>query len=118
MAFPTARGALEAADEAQLELMSGPVRVRVGIHTGTAHVTEEGYVGVDVHKGARIAAAGHGGQVLVSESTSAFVEAELLRDLGEHRFKDLAAPERIYQLGDRDFPPLRAREVKRGIFVS
>ncbi len=118
VAFPTARGALEAADEAQMELMSGPVRVRVGIHTGTAHVTEEGYVGVDVHKGARIAAAGHGGQVLVSESTSAFVEAELLRDLGEHRFKDLAAPERIYQLGDRDFPPLRAREVKRGIFVG
>ena len=77
----------------------GPIRVRAGLHTGTPLLTEEGYVGDDVHRAARIAAAGHGGQVLVSAATASLVEVELT-DLGEHRFKDLAAPERVYQLGD------------------
>ena len=81
--------------------------MRIGIHTGTPHVTDEGYVGVDVHRAARIAAAGHGGQVLVSASTAALVGTDGLRDLGEHRLKDLSAPERIYQLGDDDFPALK-----------
>ncbi len=80
--------------------------MRMGIHTGTPHLGEEGYVGVDVHRAARIAACGHGGQVLVSASTAALVGTDELRDLGEHRLKDLSAPERIYQLGDGDFPPL------------
>src|SRR5207247_1035102 len=68
VAFPTAPGAVQAAAAALEQLSDGPIRVRVGIHTGTPHVAEEGYVGVDVHRAARIAAAGHGGQVLVSSS--------------------------------------------------
>ena len=69
VAFPTAPSALNAAREAQETLARGPIRVRMGIHTGTPHMAEEGYVGPDVHKGARIAAAGHGGQVLLSKPT-------------------------------------------------
>ena len=84
------------------------MRVRMGIHTGTPHVGEEGYVGVDVHRAARIAACGHGGQVLVSAPTASLLSTDALRDLGEHRLKDLSAPERIYQLGDADFPPLES----------
>jgi predicted ATPase/class 3 adenylate cyclase len=108
VAFPTAPGALGAAGEALEGLDLGPIRVRMGIHTGTPHPGEEGYVGVDVHRAARIAACGHGGQVLVSASTAALVGTDGLRDLGEHRLKDLSAPERIYQLGDADFPPLKS----------
>ena len=80
----------------------------MGLHTGTPLLTEEGYVGADVHRAARIAACGHGGQVLVSAATAALVARDGMRDLGEHRLKDLSAPERIYQLGDVDFPPLRS----------
>ena len=104
VAFPTARGALEAAQEAQAVL---ELPVRMGVHTGTPLLTDEGYVGTDVHRAARIAAAGHGRQVLVSVVTAALVDREGLSDLGEHRFKDLGAAERIYQLGDDDFPPLK-----------
>jgi predicted ATPase len=106
VAFPTAPGALAAAAEMLEGLSAGPIRLRMGLHTGTPHVAEEGYVGVDVHRAARIAASGHGGQVLVSASTAALTEPGSLRDLGEHRLKDLSAPERIYQLGDGDFPEL------------
>jgi predicted ATPase/class 3 adenylate cyclase len=106
IAFPTAPGALVAASAFTEALASGPIQVRVGIHTGTPLLGEEGYIGHDVHKGARIAAAGHGGQVLVSSSTASLVEVQLL-DLGEHRLKDLSAPERVYQLKDGDFPPLK-----------
>src|SRR5438094_5730425 len=66
VAFPSAPGAVRAAEEAQETLAGGPIRVRMGLHTGTPHVSEGGYFGQDVHKGARIAAAGHGGQVLLS----------------------------------------------------
>src|SRR5256712_2435031 len=97
VAFPTAPGALGAAAEALEGLAAGPIRVRIGIHTGTAYLSEGDYVGMDVHRAARIAACGHGGQVLVSASTAALVGADGLRDLGEHRLKDLSAPERIYQ---------------------
>jgi predicted ATPase len=107
-AFPTAEGALESAARARQGLAEGPIRVRTGIHTGTPHLTDEGYVGVDVHRAARIAASGHGGQVLVSASTAALLGTEALRDLGEHRLKDLSAPERIYQLGEDDFPRLKS----------
>ena len=95
VAFPTAHGALGAAAEALKGLSPGPIRVRMGIHTGTPHLGEEGYVGADVHRAARIAACGHGGQVLVSASTAALVGTDGLRDLGEHRLKDLAASERM-----------------------
>ena len=94
VAFPTAQGALAAATEALDGLASGPIRVRVGVHTGTPYLGEEGYIGIDVHRAARIAACGHGGQVLVSASTAALAGTNGLRDLGEHRLKDLAAPER------------------------
>jgi predicted ATPase/class 3 adenylate cyclase len=93
------------------------VRVRIGLHTGEGRLVDGDYVGMDVHRAARIAAAGHGGQVLVSESTRILAERGLpsgltLRDLGEHRLKDLPAPEHLYQLhidGQRaDFPPIRS----------
>ena len=106
-AFPTAPGALAAAGEITEALASGQVQVRIGLHTGTPLLTEEGYVGGDVHRAARIAAAGHGGQVLVSSSTAALVDLEQ-HDLGEHRFKDLGAPERVYQLGMEEFPALKS----------
>lgn len=106
-AFPTAGGALSAASALTESLAPGPIRVRVGLHTGAPLVAGEGYVGHDVHRAARIAAAGHGGQVLVSAATAPLVESENLTDLGEHRFKDLAAPERVYQLGDGEFPALK-----------
>src|SRR5437763_4174143 len=107
VAFATAKNALAAAGEGQEGLAAGPIRVRMGIHTGEPFATDEGYVGIDVHRAARIAAAGYGGQVLVSQSTRDLCVDDELRDLGEHRLKDLAAPERLYQLGDRDFPPLK-----------
>jgi predicted ATPase/class 3 adenylate cyclase len=106
-AFPTAEGALAAAGEMTRDLAPGPIRVRIGLHTGTPLLAEEGYVGGDVHRAARIAAVGHGGQVLVSATTAQLVEVELA-DLGEHRLKDLSAHERIYQLGEGTFPPLKS----------
>jgi predicted ATPase/class 3 adenylate cyclase len=108
VAFPTAPGALAAAVEAQASLAAGPIQVRMALHTGTPLVAEEGYVGVDVHRAARIAAAGHGAQVLVSATTAALIKKNGLRDLGEHRFKDLAAAERVFQVGEAEFPPLRS----------
>jgi predicted ATPase/class 3 adenylate cyclase len=107
VAFPTAPGALGAAEAARDALASGPIKVRMGLHTGTPHLTDEGYVGADVHRAARIAAAGHGGQILLSAATAQLVESAGLRDLGDHRLKDLTVPERIYQLGDDEHPPLK-----------
>jgi predicted ATPase/class 3 adenylate cyclase len=108
VAFARAKDALAAARDAQAALNDGPIRVRIGVHTGEPLLSEEGYVGIDVHRAARIAAVGHGGQILVSRSTRELVGADGLRDLGEHRLKDLTAPERIYQLGDGVFPPLKS----------
>ncbi len=104
VAFATAPAAISSAREAQ-EAMEIPVRM--GLHTGTPFLTDEGYVGTDVHRAARIAAAGSGGQVLVSSATAALTGLDDLRDLGEHRLKDLSAPERIYQLGHEEFPALK-----------
>src|SRR5918911_120984 len=97
VAFARASNAVAAAADCQRTLAGGPIRVRLALHTGEPRLTDEGYVGLDVHKGARIAAVGHGGQVLLSQSTRALVDADV-RDLGVHRLKDLSAPERIYQL--------------------
>ena len=92
------------------------VRVRMGVHTGQASVTATGLVGLDVHRAARVAAAGHGGQVLVSQASAALVREVLLpgaglRDLGVHRLKDLEDPVRIFQLEAAglpgEFPPLK-----------
>src|SRR3990170_2984418 len=80
VAFPTAPGALAAAVAMIEALSSGPIRVRVGLHTGTPLLTDEGYVGGDVHRAARIAAAGHGGQGLLSRET---------RPLGDNAVGDL-----------------------------
>lgn len=107
-AFSRASDAVAAADEGQRALADGPIRVRMGLHTGEPVVTDEGYVGIDVHRAARIAAAAHGGQVLVSQTTRDLAGRDDVRDLGEHRLKDLSAPERIYQLGNGEFPALRA----------
>jgi class 3 adenylate cyclase len=108
VAFGRASDGLAAASAGREALAGGPIRVRMGLHTGEPIVTEEGYVGIDVHRAARIAAAGHGGQVLVSQSTRDLSDIDELRDLGEHRLKDLTAPERIYQLGEGDFAPLKS----------
>ena len=99
-AFPSGPEAIEAAGEGQRALSVGPIRVRMGLHTGRPHVGREGYVGEDVHLAARIAAAGHGGQVLVSQATRALVDGGLA-DLGEHRVKDFSEPVWIFQLGER-----------------
>jgi predicted ATPase/class 3 adenylate cyclase len=111
--FARASNAVAAAADCQRALAGGPIRVRMGLHTGEPRLTEEGYVGLDVHKGARIAAVGHGGQVLMSEPTKALVDADV-RDLGAHRLKDLSAPERIYQLEiaglPSEFPLLKTIE--------
>jgi len=108
VAFSRAADALATADEARRALAEGPIRVRMGIHTGEPVVTDEGYVGLDVHRAARIAAAAHGGQIVLSETTQQLVDDASIRDLGEHRLKDLVRAERLYQLGDGEFPPLRA----------
>jgi predicted ATPase/class 3 adenylate cyclase len=108
IAFARASDAVAAAREAQAALADGPARVRIGIHTGQPVVTDEGYVGIDVHRAARIMGAGHGGQVLVSETTARLLDSTVgLSELGEHRLKDLTTPQRLYQLGDGEFPPLR-----------
>jgi predicted ATPase/class 3 adenylate cyclase len=106
-AFASAAGAVAAASNAQAALSAGPVRVRMGMHTGAPTATEEGYVGIDVHRAARICSAGHGGQIVVSNSTRELLHDGKLRDLGEHRLKDLSEPVRLYQVGDGEFPRLR-----------
>jgi len=106
VAFSRATDAVAAAAQAQIALGDGPVRVRMGLHTGEPIQGGEGYVGFDVHRAARIAAAGHGGQVLLSQATADLAGTQV-RDLGLHRLKDLSAPERIFQLGTDHFPPLK-----------
>jgi predicted ATPase len=107
IAFARASDAVAAAEDGRRALEPGPVRVRIGIHSGEPVVTAEGYVGLDVHRAARIASAAHGGQVLLSQSARDLAGRADLRDLGEHRLKDLTAPERIWQLGDAEFPRLK-----------
>ena len=126
-AFDRARNALLAAADAQRTLARHDwpegiqLRVRMGVHTGEAAVAGERYVGLAVHRAARICAAAHGGQVLVSQTTQNLVEdeeAELpgltLRDLGQQRLKDLDRPVRLYQLEGPEllasFPPIRTAE--------
>ena len=107
--FPTAEAAVAAAAQAQRELAEYPwpageqVRVRMGIHTGSPNVHEGGYVGMDVHRAARIAGSAHGGQVVVSAATADLARLDLpdgvgLRDLGSHRLKDIAVAEHLFQV--------------------
>jgi predicted ATPase/class 3 adenylate cyclase len=114
IAFARAEDAVNAAREAQRALAKQewphePVlRVRMGIHTGEPLAVPPKYVGLDVHKAARIMAAGHGGQILISHAARELADGDGFRDLGDHRLKDMTAPERLYQLGDEDFPPLKS----------
>lgn len=120
--FPRARAAVTAAVAAQRALAAhtwpegGVVRVRMGLHSGEPAVGADRYVGLGVHRAARISAAAHGGQVLLSGVTSELVEDELppdmrIVDLGEHRLKDIDRPERLFQLVveglETEFPRVR-----------
>src|SRR4051794_35557006 len=114
-AFRDATSAVAAARAIQDAHTNSP-RVRIGIHTGEPLRIEGGYVGVDVHRAARICAAGHGGQVLLSETTrGALRTANHLRDLGVHRLRDLDQSERLYQLDGGEFPALRADVAELGL---
>jgi predicted ATPase/class 3 adenylate cyclase len=108
VAFARASDAVASAQAAQGALRGGRVRVRMGVHTGEPMVREEGYVGIDVHRAARLASAGHGGQILLSRPTRDLLDSTFeLVDLGLHRMKDLSEPQRLYQLGMEKFPPLK-----------
>ena len=118
--FPRARDAVAGAVAAQRALSTHEwpegreVRVRMGLHTGEPSVGDEGYLGLDVVRAARICSAGHGGQILLSETTRALLGNELpdgvaIVDLGQQDLKDVQH-ERIFQLavdGDENFPPLK-----------
>ena len=121
LSFPTARGALMAALAAQRAFRDhqwprgAQVEARMGIHTGEPVTSDSTLVGIDVHRAARICAAGHGGQILVSVTTHELLGGDapadtVLRDLGEHRLKDLPRPEHVFQVSAADlpaeFPPL------------
>ncbi|MDQ3669797.1 MAG: adenylate/guanylate cyclase domain-containing protein, partial [Actinomycetota bacterium] len=107
VAFPTAPAAAAAAIAANDSLETGPVRVRMGLHTGAPTIAHEGYVGVDVHRGARVATLAHGGQILISPPTASLLDGEHLEDLGAHRLKDFDGATHLFQLGGGEFPPLR-----------
>ena len=107
VAFPSAPGAAAAAQAITDALAPGPISLRIGLHTGTPLVTDEGYIGDDVHFAARVAASGHGGQILLSKSARELVAGLSVTDLGEHRLKDIEDAVSIYQLGDKTFPPLK-----------
>ena len=114
VAFPTPQGAIRAAAEALTGLATGPIRLRMGIHTGTPHLAEEGYTGSDVHRAARIAAAAHGGQIVISDATWSLVHDALPagvtpRDLGTHRFKDFGGAERIHSSSSMASVPISRR---------
>jgi predicted ATPase/class 3 adenylate cyclase len=115
VSFASAEQAVAAASEVQQALAQADwpdrqeLRVRIGIHTGEPLARPPRYVGLDVHRAARIMAAGHGGQVLLSRTTRDGVAEEFeLRDLGEHRLKDLQDSEWLFQLGVTEFPPLKS----------
>jgi len=111
--FRSAAQAVAAAAEAQASLWPGPIRVRMGLHTGEPYISEGDYVGLDVHMAARIAASGHGGQVVLSAETQVLLGDDVpLVDLGEHRLKDFDDPVRLFQLGDGRFPPLRTYPIR------
>jgi class 3 adenylate cyclase len=125
VAFHSARAAVSAAVEGQIALASftwpakAEVRVRMGLHTAEPHLGDDGYVGIGVHRAARICSAARGGQILVSNATAGIVEdAELpgveLLDLGEHRLKGLSRRQRLFQLTvlqlPSEFGPLRTPE--------
>ena len=106
-AFASAQAAVDAVAEAMGGLDGGPIRIRVGVHTGEPGLDPPKYVGTDVHLAARVMSAGHGGQVLLSRATRELLDGVEVRALGEHRLKDFAEPLSIFQLGSGSFPPLK-----------
>ncbi|MCI0346674.1 MAG: adenylate/guanylate cyclase domain-containing protein, partial [Chloroflexi bacterium] len=124
--FPSARPAIEAAVAAQRAIAAEPwpagaeVRVRMGIHSGEAELVGGSLVGLDINRAARIAGVAHGGQVLASESTrvlaGGLTGGTTLRDLGDHRLRDLRAPLRLHQVNAEglvaEFPPLRSLDAR------
>jgi len=119
-AFSSASSAVAAALGVQQQLdaqvwpTATPIRVRMGLHTGEAELRDGDYFGTPVNQAARLMAIGHGGQVLVSAATAGLVGPVGLVDLGVHRLKDLPAPQRVFQLGDGRFPPLRSVDTVPG----
>jgi predicted ATPase/class 3 adenylate cyclase len=115
--FARAADALAAAVDAQAALREiahatpTPLRVRMGVHTGEATERDGDYFGAPVNRAARLMAAGHGGQVLVSATTAGLIGPTDLTDLGEHQLRDLAEPQRVFQVGTEHFPPLRSLDV-------
>jgi len=115
--FARAADALAAANAAQAALAGVewqtpvPLRVRMGVHTGEATERDGDYFGAPVNRAARLMAAGHGGQVLVSATTAGLVGTAGLTDLGEHQLRDLSEPQRVFQVGAGRFPPLRTLDV-------
>jgi predicted ATPase/class 3 adenylate cyclase len=113
-AFARASDAVNAAAEAQVGLAGHPtIRVRMGVHTGEAQERDGDYFGPPVNRAARIMAAGHGGQVLVSAATAELVTDIELHDLGEHRLRDLSRPEHVWQIGAGEFTALRTLDTAR-----
>jgi len=108
-AFASAGKAVAAVEEAMTALEDKTIRIRVGVHTGAPRLDPPKYVGLDVHKAARIMAAGHGRQVLLSQVTRELVDGCDVHDLGDHRLKDFDEPVRLFQLGSGEFPPLKTR---------
>jgi len=110
-AFGHAEDAVTAMRDVLVALDDAPVSVRVGIHTGAPALDPPKYVGLDVHRAARIMDSAHGGQIVLSRETVVALDGHgdlELVDLGEHRFKDIQNPERLYQLGSTKYPPLRS----------
>jgi predicted ATPase/class 3 adenylate cyclase len=131
--FTSATAAVQAAVQTQRDLAAEPwpedavIRVRIGLHTGEGQLSGGSYAGLDVHRAARIAHAGHGGQVLLSAATTALVEGALpegvtTQDLGEYRLKDLSRPEHISELVidglPHEFPPLQTLDAVRNNLPS
>jgi DNA-binding NarL/FixJ family response regulator len=115
VAFRDATSAVTAAQAIQHGHTSS-MRVRIGIHSGDPIRVDGSYVGLDVHRAARICAAGHGGQILVSETTCELLGAgKDLRDLGEHHLRGLDRAEHIHQVGTQEFPALRADAAETGL---
>ncbi len=114
-AFASPSAAAEAAIDAQRAL---DLPVRMGLATGEAELRDDDYFGPTLNRAARVMAAGHGGQVLVSSSTSILLDGFDLVDLGEHRLKDLSRPQRLFQLSaaglEKSFPPLRTLDAAAG----
>ena len=113
--FADAGDAVAAVEDAQRRLAGLGLAVRMGLHTGEPLLLAGEYIGIDVHRASRIAAAAHGGQVLLSETTAKALDFRKRKDLGEHRLKDLSRPERIFQLLaaglPEAFPPIRSLDV-------